>query len=148
MILDKLENAENYFALHPKFKDAFLFLNRPDIKEFVFQSYSLDDKILYALLSNKPGKKKEDSKLEAHKKYIDIQFLIEGEEVIGWKTYKDCKQVEKLYNDENDIEFFSDIPQTYLTLTPGTFAIFYPDDAHAPMISDNSVHKVVLKVKI
>jgi biofilm protein TabA len=148
MILDKLENACNYLSLHPKFKEAFQFLNRPGIKEFAFQSYSLDDKVLYALLSNKQGKKKDEAKLETHKKYIDIQFLIEGEELIGWKAAKDCEKVDKAYSEENDIEFFSDIPQTFIKLTAGTFAIFYPEDAHAPMISDSLIHKVVLKVKL
>jgi biofilm protein TabA len=148
MIFDKLENAKNYLSLHPKFKDAFQFLNKPDIKDFIFQSYELDGKNLYALLSNKQGKKKEEARLETHRKYIDIQFLIDGEEQIGWKAFKDCIKIDKVYSEENDIEFFEDISQTYLNLTPGSFAIFFPEDAHAPMISDNLVHKVVLKVKI
>lgn len=146
MIFDKLENAKKYFALHPGFEAAFNFLKQDDLVIMECMTYEIDGKNIYAMITNNPGKKKEEAKLEAHKKYIDIQFLMEGTEEIGWKAYDDCNEVLKEYSEEKDIEFFADEAQTYLNFTPHTFAIFYPEDAHAPMVADSNIHKVVIKV--
>lgn len=148
MIFDKLENASNYFAIHPQFEKAFAFLTRQDLGALEETTFEIDGRSVYAMTSDRPGKKKEAAKLEAHRKYIDIQFLIEGNEQIGWKAYNDCKEVSSEFNAEKDFELFSDPAQTYFTLTPGTFAVFFPGDAHAPMVSDSIVHKVVIKVII
>lgn len=148
MIFDKLENAKNYFQLHPKFENAFKFLSDADIAGLDLATYDIDGKDVYAMITSKHGKKKADAKLEAHRKYIDIQFLIMGEEQIGWKAYNDCKIVSSPFNPENDIEFFEDEVQTYFKLVPNTFAIFFPEDSHAPMVSETNVHKVVIKVKL
>lgn len=148
MIFDKIENAKKYFALHPGFEAAFNFLKLDDLVIMDCKTYEIDGKNNYAMISNKPGKKREDAKLEAHRKYIDIQFLIEGSEEIGWKACDDCKEVSTEYNEEKDIEFFADEAQTYFTLTPHTFALFFPEDAHAPMVADGDVHKVVIKVLV
>jgi YhcH/YjgK/YiaL family protein len=146
MIFDKIENAENYYSSHPLFKEAFAFLKKEDIASLPPETYEIKGRDIYAMISSGPGKKKEEAKLETHRKYIDIQFLLEGEEQIGWKAYGDCSAIRKEYNAEKDIEFYNDEAQTYLNLAPKTFAVFYPGDAHAPMISDGNVHKVILKI--
>jgi len=147
MIFDKLENAKNYESLNTGFKKAFEFLSRPDIAELECKKYEIDGTNVFAMITDKPGKNKEEAKLEAHNKYIDIQFLIKGSEEIGWKARVDCKAIAVPFNAEKDIEFYSDKAQTYFSFSPFDFAVFFPEDAHAPMVSETNVHKVVIKVK-
>ena len=98
MIFDKLENAANYYALHPGFEKAFRFLQNNDIALLEHTTYEIEGRSVYAMISGKQGKVKEDAKLEAHRKYIDIQILIAGSEQIGWKAYNDCKEVSAEFN--------------------------------------------------
>ncbi len=147
MILDKLENSDGYLRLHRNFEKAFEFLRRADLGSLNVATHPVDGKEVYALIQNNSGKDIKDARLEAHRVYIDIQFLVDGNEKIGWKSRQDCRNVALAYSSEKDIEFFSDSPQTYLTMKPGTFAIFFPGDAHAPMISDGNVRKCVVKVR-
>lgn len=148
MILDKLENAETYTKLHPGFAKAFEFLRRGDLSSLGVASYPIDEKKVFALVQKGSGKRRGEARLEAHRNFIDIQFLIDGNEQVGWKPRADCTEVSQAYNHEKDIEFFADQPQTYLSLKPGMFCVFFPDDAHAPMISEGLVHKCVVKVKL
>ncbi len=149
MIMDKLENAANhYYHYHPLFQQAFAYLHATDLKSAPDGKVEIKGNELFASFTNKQGKKTTDAKLEAHRKYIDIQFLIEGEEQIGWKPLLECKEVDTPFSEEKDIMFYKDAPQTFVKLTPGTFCIFFPHDAHAPMVSDGMVKKVVLKIQI
>lgn len=148
MILDKLESAETYFGLHAGFRKAFDFLHRADLISLDASRYLIDGEAIYALVQSGHGKERNKARLEAHRNYIDIQFLIDGNEQTGWSPRDGCRETYRAYDSERDIEFFSDSPQTYLTLKPGTFAIFFPADPHAPMISEGNVHKCVVKVRV
>lgn len=147
MILDTLSNAETYLGLHTGFEKAFAFLRRADIGTLAAGKYVIDGDDLFALVQKDPGKTMKDAHLEAHRNYIDIQFLIDGDERTGWKLRNECKDVRQTYIAERDIEFFSDNPSNYLILKPDMFAVFFPGDAHAPMISNGPVHKCVVKVR-
>lgn len=149
MILDKIENAaHHYYHYHPLFKEAFDYLQSTDLKSVDQAKVELKGTELFAAFSSKQGKKVEAAKLEAHRKYIDIQFLIEGDEQIGWKPLMECTDVDTPFNEEKDIMFYKDAPQTFVKLTPGSFCIFFPHDAHAPMVSEGNVKKVVIKVAV
>ena len=148
MILDTLSNAETYYGLHSGFKKAFAFLRQEYLASLNAGKHQIEGDNVFALIQKGTGKLKEDALLEAHRSYIDIQFLIEGNEQTGWKSRDECRKIQTAYNDERDIEFVSDPPQMYLVLKPGMFAIFFPADAHAPMISEGTVHKCVVKVKV
>ena len=88
------------------------------------------------------------AKFECHNKHIDIQLCIHGVEQIGWKPRENCKTENGGYNAEKDVQFYSDAPEMYFQLTDGQFAIFFPEDVHAPMIGDSEIKKLVIKVKI
>lgn len=103
---------------------------------------------LFAIVSEQQGREQNEAFLEAHKQYIDIQYLISGEETHGWKPVTDCNEVRNEYDVTNDIVFFADVPTTYVKLKPGQFCVFFPEDAHAPMISTGIVKKIVIKIKI
>ena len=88
------------------------------------------------------------AKFECHNKHIDIQLCIKGTEQIGWKPREKCITENGGYNPEKDVQFYSEQPDMYFQLTDGQFAIFFPEDVHAPMIGDAEIKKLVIKVKI
>jgi len=148
MILDTLENAEKYIRLHPLFVKAFEFIKSQNLKEIKVDKYPVDGADLYASVSEKEGVKKEDAKFEAHDHFIDIQVCPAGSETLGWKPRNKCNDIKVSYNTEKDVTFFSDQPDTYFQLHEGQFAIFYPEDVHAPMIGEGLIKKLVVKVKL
>ena len=79
---------------------------------------------------------------------IDSQLCIKGNETIGWNPREKCTVPNGDYNPEKDVRFFNDSPDMFFQLTDGQFAIFFPEDVHAPMIGDGEIKKLVVKVKI
>lgn len=146
MILDTLENAEKYIALHRGFAAAFAFLGRPDLRDLPVGKHEIDADRVYAIVAKEPGRRKEDAQLETHDRHIDIQFILSGTDTMGWKPKSSCRQPAKEYDEVKDIEFFSDEPDAWIAVRPGAFAIFFPEDAHLPLISDGLIHKVIVKV--
>lgn len=149
MIVDTLKNASKYFSVHPLFAKAFEYINKTDWSNTEVGKYDITDG-LKAILSHSAGKTKETSiaRFECHNKNIDIQFCINGNEQIGWKPREKCKTENGGYNEEKDVQFYSDAPDMYFNLTDGQFAIFFPEDVHAPMIGEGDIKKLVIKVKI
>jgi len=146
MILDVLENAHRYLVLHNGFAKAFEFLMRSDLKELPVDKYEIYGERVYGIVSKDPGRKKEDALLETHEKYIDIQLVLAGTDDMGWKPKSSCKHPSEEYDQETDIQFFEDKPDAWLSTESGAFAIFFPEDAHMPLISSGQIHKVVVKV--
>ena len=148
MILDVLENAHRYFALHERFAKAFDFLLRPDLKELPVGKYEIDADCVYAIVAKELGREKEDALLETHEKYIDIQLVMAGTDDMGWKSKSLCKQPTGGYDQKTDEQLFADEPDAWLSTKSGAFAIFFPEDAHMPLISSDHLHKVVVKVAV
>ncbi len=148
MIIDTLDNAHKYTSLHPRFAKAFEFIQQQNLSTIEPGKFEIDGKEIHAAVSLKEGVKKEDAKFEAHNNYIDIQVCPTGSETLGWKPRAKCVTEKEPYNTEKDVIFFSDEPDTYFGLTTGQFAIFYPEDVHAPMIGEGEIKKLVVKVKL
>jgi biofilm protein TabA len=148
MILDELKNAERYANLHEGFREGFRFLGQPNLQSFANGKYELQGEHLFALINRDPGRGHEGARLEAHRKYIDIQLLIDGSEEIGWRPTAECRQLTEPYDTTRDIMFFADPPQAWIELPVGKFMIFYPEDAHAPLASRGDNVKAVIKVAV
>ena len=105
---------------------------------------------LKAIVSDKNGVTAAESaeKFECHNKNIDIQLCISGTEQIGWKSRNACSSQRGEYNEEKDVLFYDDVPDMYFQLTAGQFAIFFPEDVHAPMIGEGPIKKLIIKVKL
>jgi biofilm protein TabA len=148
MIIDTIQNAHKYFSVHPLFAKAFEYIQQTDLANAADGKSDIAEG-LKAIFSNAPGKTKETSlkKFECHNKNIDIQLCIKGVETIGWKPREKCASPKGEYNDEKDVLFYDDAPDTYFQLTDGQFAIFFPEDVHAPMIGEGEIKKLVIKVK-
>jgi len=148
MILDVLENAHRYFPLGKGFAKGFQFLLQPNLKELPEGRHEIDGDHVYAIVAKESGRKKEGSLLETHVKYIDIQLVLSGTDNMGWRPDSSCEQSTGGYDPEDDIQFFNDEPDAWLTTKPGAFAIFFPEDAHMPLISSGHLHKVIVKVAV
>lgn len=149
MIIDTLKNAPKYFSVHPLFEKAFNYIQQKDLKNTSDEKVDVADG-LKAIFSNAPGKTKEASmaKFECHNKNIDIQLCIDGVETIGWKPREACKNPAGDYNAEKDVLFYNDNPDMFFQLTNLQFAIFFPEDVHAPMIGEGTIRKLVMKVRV
>lgn len=149
MIIDTIQNASKYFSVHPLFEKAFEYINSTDLVNAPDGKSGIAEG-LKAIFSNAPGKTKEASlsKFECHNKNIDIQLCINGVETIGWKPREKCKTPNGEYNSEKDVQFYHDDADTFFQLTNGQFAIFFPEDVHAPMIGEGPIKKLVIKVSL
>ena len=148
IILDRLENAEKYYDMHPDFEKVFAFLRQSNLAELPAERYVIDGEKVFCMISKGPGRSRTEAKLEAHRKYIDIQYVIGGADEMGWKPTADCKLVETPYNADDDIGFFNDTPDSWTQVPAGSFVIFFPEDAHAPLVSDKEIHKAVAKIAV
>jgi YhcH/YjgK/YiaL family protein len=148
MILDKLEHADRYTVLHPLFAEAFEALRNTPLLQMSPGKIELRGTDLSVAVSRDHGKRKVDAFLEAHRTYIDIHYCLGGEEHIGWRGISTCTQPDSPYDPPRDFMTFTDPAETWIVLVPGSFAIFFPDDAHAPMVSNGLVHKAVMKVAV
>ena len=151
MIVDKIENAGLYKGLSERIAKGLELLKDASIAAQENGKYEVDGDNLFYMIQRYPTKNKEDSLFEAHKNYIDIQAIIDGEESIGYALTETLPEVVQPY--KPDVTKYADPPVfTEVKLAKGMFAIFYPDDAHKPCYDyhagKSNVHKVVVKVKI
>lgn len=152
MIIDRLEFADRYVALHPQFGEAFRFLRKYEPATSVPGRHKLapesgeDAGAPFLIIEKAEGRGQDAARVEYHRRYIDIQFVAEGCEQIGWIPTGHCSSPAGDFDAEKDIGFFQDRPQTWLKIPAGCFAIFFPEDGHAPLAGTDSVHKVVVKV--
>jgi YhcH/YjgK/YiaL family protein len=127
---------------------AFQFLKSSDLKNLPLGKQELEGKHLFISVDEYVSKDKIETRYESHKKYIDIQYVIEGEELIGLTTL-DNVEITEPYSVEKDITFYAFDGGEYLKATPGNFLIFFPEDVHRPMIKVNEnskVKKIVVKI--
>ena len=148
MILSELQNNNRYINLHPLFGKAFAFLEKENLSQLPAGKLEIDGDDLFAIISKLGTSAEEIPKLEAHKKYIDIHFIIAGTELFGWKSLNDCKHVEGEFDFEKDYVLYNDQDFTNLLLIKNNFVVVYPEDAHSPGIRSEHLHKVVLKIKL
>jgi biofilm protein TabA len=150
MIIDKIENIKFYSNISEKISKALTFLKNTKFIDQQNGKYQIEDNDLFYIVQRYQTKPLAEGKFEAHKKYIDIQYLVSGKEIIGYAPLVNLAIIEP-YNDKTDVAFYK-APENFTTLllTPGSFAIFFPHDAHLPCRQLNTpedVLKVVVKVK-
>ena len=145
MIFGNIKDKERYIGLHPAFRAAFEFMESAAGKEV--GKYEIDGKNLYAMVQEYVGKEPHE-KFEAHKKYIDIQYIISGREIMESTALNMCGQMSD-YNEVKDVQYYTCHGlKTKIQAGEGDFAIFYPEDVHKPGIKmdDSIIKKVVVKI--
>lgn len=149
MIKDKLENSELYYGISDRLKQGFEWLKSQDLKNIEPNKYIIDGKNLYANIQEYDTKS--DALYEAHRNYIDIQYMISGCEYVGVTNINNCES-EIPYDSDNDIEFLTiKKEEENIILSEGDFLVLFPTDAHRPSmdyIEKRNVKKVVVKVLI
>ena len=148
MILDLVEKLPQYMPLGTGFAKAAEFLARADLDRLVAGRYEIDGDRVYAMVSRNLGRAREGARLEAHRQYVDIQVVLAGLDHIGWKPVSRCGVPDGEYIEQRDVRFYLDEPDAWVAVRPGSFAIFFPGDAHLPSISPEVIHKIVVKVAV
>ena len=149
MIADVLENAALYEGLNAKFGKAFHYLRQTDFTTVEKGKYEIDGENIFAIVNEFETKDKSECEVEAHKKHIDIQYVVRGTEMFGYTPLTGQKPIED-YDEVNDVYFFKE-DVSYIKLEAGMFVIFFPTDLHQPEVRQFepvTVKKVVVKIKI
>lgn len=147
MIVDTLENLGKYVALNPLFGEVVEFLQKNDFKTMKNGKHAIKGSDLFLNLQDAKGKTKETAVIETHKNMIDIQIPLSASETYGYIPLRELPEEE--YNAEKDITKYKGKAETYVTCRPGEFAIFFPQDGHAPCISDaEEFRKAIFKVRV
>jgi YhcH/YjgK/YiaL family protein len=143
--------AGSYFKNREKWDEAFNFLKSNDLTALELKRYDIDGDNVFAPVSEYMTKNEADAKYEAHQKYIDIQYVASGKELIGIAPLSQKTEVLEPYDSTKDIEFLTVSNVENHVATPDRFFIFFPEDAHRPGLKDGEsspVRKVVVKVKV
>ncbi|HOJ66753.1 MAG TPA: YhcH/YjgK/YiaL family protein [Paludibacteraceae bacterium] len=148
MILDTLKNAELYESAHPLFKKAFDFLKTTDLKTLPLGKIELEGSDLVVSVVDISGKTVQDARMEIHRKFIDIQLPLDGEEIMGWIPAEKLTKVLQPYDAEKDIAFFADEAENLVKVRAMEFAVFFPSDGHQPGIGFGNHKKIIVKVRV
>mgnify|MGYP000777495771 FL=1 len=145
MVIDTIENLEKYVSLNPLFKDVVEFIKSNRLDDLEVGKHAIKGADLFVNIQMAKGKSKDIALLETHKKMIDIQIPLSAPETYGYTPLCDLPEAE--YNEEKDITKYVGEANTYVTCKPGEFAIFFPQDGHAPCISGEAeIKKAIFKV--
>ena len=148
MILDTVENYQLYNSINERIAKGFDFLRTTDLDSLPSGKHDIEGDTIFALVQEYQTKPLNECKLESHKKYIDIQYVIRGEEMMGVTIQNNQKIIE--VNEEKDYTFYEGTT-SLVRVSKGMFTIFFPDDLHQPCVQIESaaeVKKVVIKVMI
>ena len=149
MILDSLDHSAACESLHPLFPVAFSHLRELAARgELPEGKIEIQGESLFAVVMKSLGKPKEEARMETHRRYIDIQYIVEGEDLMGWMPLAESR-APLGYDDKKDVEFYKDRPAYWLNVRQGQFAVFFPTDVHAPTANEGQpLTKIVVKVAV
>ncbi len=147
MIIDRIENAALYYPLHPKFKQAFDYVNSINVYSIPVGRHEIDNK-MYVLVQEYTTKLKEQGKWEAHRRYIDLQYVVQGAEGMGYANIHDLRQDEYI-PEKVFLPLFGEGQQ--IELRSGYFVLLFPGDAHMPSMAlgeSQPARKIVVKIAV
>ncbi len=147
MIIDTLQNLEMYAVLNPLFADVVKFLKENDLEAMEPGKHVIKGDELFVNIQMAKGKTPEEAVVETHRVMADIQIPISGDETYGYIPA--CELPEVAYDEVKDMTKFPGVPsQSFVTCKKGMFAVFFPQDGHAPCISqEKELKKAIFKVK-
>jgi len=148
MIFDTISNANRYTKLHPLFPQVFEYVKNTDLKKIASGRHAIFGEDVFLIIQHVAGTSRDETKLECHRKYIDIQLVLDGVDEMAWKPLSDCKQALESYDELRDVQFFEDEPTAWLATPANKFCIFFPEDAHAALVSEHHIHKAVFKIAV
>jgi YhcH/YjgK/YiaL family protein len=148
MIIDRIDNAHLYYAVNIKFQRAFDYIRGIDTSSIPVGRYEIDGENIYAMVQQYNTKLKEQGFWEAHRRYIDLQYIVQGAEGMGYANIHHLQQGE--YDASKDfLPLYGD--GDIFTLHSGSFVLLMPEDSHMPGLvigSPAPVKKVVVKIVV
>lgn len=152
MIKDRIENATAYAKLGPGIALAMDYLRKTDCSKLQPGKYEIDNTRVFAVVQRYVPRPPAQARWEAHHRYIDVQYLAQGRERIGYLALTAGLEVAVPYDPHSDLIFYETIGDL-LVVNRGEFALFTPQDVHAPGLALESpepgeVLKVVVKVRV
>ena len=147
MIIDKLANAHLYEGVRPRLKMALDYLRETDLTELPVGEYEIDGDNVFIQIHEYETKGSEEARFECHSRYADVQYIIRGEEKMGYTNVENTRVVEELK--EKDLYFLETVAVDRVLVKEGMFALFTPEDAHMPGMYTSApkpVKKAVVKV--
>ena len=145
MIIDALAESQLIYPLHPSFEQAFTFLRSTDLESLPIGRINIDGDAIYALVQEYHTKPVDQGNWESHKRFIDIQYIVSGVELINFGTISQMQLGN--YDMERDFQSMTGDGQL-IELSAGSFMVFFPQDAHMPGLTKTTpspVKKVVIK---
>ena len=151
MIVDKIENASLYNGVSGQIAKALKILCSKEISTAAEGKHEVEGSRLFYLVQKYLTKPRNQGQMEAHKKYIDIQCVLDGQESIFVENLSSCK-LASVYNENDDAAMY-EVPKSFseVYMSKGMFCILFPQDGHLPCctaVSESKVHKIVFKVAI
>ena len=148
MIIADLNECHRYFNLHTRMKKIMEYILLHDFSQQEAKRITLDGDDLFLNLDEVELKPKEVQRLEFHKRYIDVQVPLLQAETMGWTALSDLGSPDIAYNPDTDCGFYTQKAKEYFCIKPGQFTIFFPEDAHAPIIGKGKQRKLVGKIRV
>lgn len=149
MIIDRIENASRYYALGSGISEALEYIKNNDLSKIALGSYQISEGKVRMIVNEYEQKCTDKVRLEAHRKYIDVQYWISGSELMGYAPLQ-TQNVLEPYSEEKDCGHYA-ADASFTKLEPGMFAIYFPTDLHtavADVQCASKVRKIVFKVRI
>lgn len=148
MIIGSINQTEPLDRLDERLKRFFDYVRSTNFDDLPLGKVIVDGDEIFVMNLNIDGANKETQPLEMHRQYIDVHVLLNGNEEIGWKPIEEITHYTQEYKAEGDCALSDDKPRYYINLHPGEFCIVYPQDPHAPAISDGKIRKLIGKIKL
>lgn len=152
MLIDRIENHGMYLPLGKKYDVAFSFLLNTDLNKLALGKHTIDGESIFALVNEYETKIEDSVVYEAHKKYVDLHYMVSGTEQIGFSSYSSNSKEVRSYSADEDYALY-EAEGSLVQVKPEMFAIFFPTDLHMPGISEENgavgkVKKVVVKIRV
>jgi len=149
MIVDALDNVDLYSTIHPLMPRAIEFLRRPDLAKLPAGRYPIDGEKVFAFVCDNQTRLADEGKWEAHRKFWDVQYVVQGRERMGYARLNGTS-VKEPYNPETDLVFFK-TSGDFFNVRQGMFAVFTLQDVHMPGLAvekPEAVRKVIVKIAV
>lgn len=149
MIIANLRDAARYEALHPLLHKLFEYVATHDLSHVPAGRIELEGDDLFINVADSALRTREEQRLEVHRRYLDVHFPLSGPETIGWRALSTLDvQPDAPFDEAADFALYTAPAEAYATLQPGSFCIVWPEDAHAPIIGQGTLRKLIAKVKL
>ncbi len=145
MILAPLKDSARYEALNPHFKKLFDYVKTHDLSRVPAGKIVIDGDDAFINVVDHPGKTRETAKLESHKKFLDVHVPLSAPETLGWTPRGEIPETP--YDEAGDCQVYDGPAKVYTTIQPGEFVVYWPEDIHAPAISDKPFRKLIMKAR-